>query len=48
MIAGGEDGLASLELGNAFLVAGFSHREVGLPLNRTAYTRMTAKLRAGT
>lgn len=47
MLATGEDGLASLELGNAFLMAGFSHREVELPLNRTAYTRILAKLRAG-
>jgi predicted dehydrogenase len=47
MIATGEEGLVALELANAFLLAGFTHREVELPLNRATYSRFLSKLRAG-
>ncbi len=48
MVANGQDGLNSLELANAILLAGYARREVELPLNRPRYERMLKKLRAGT
>ena len=36
LVATGEDGLRSLELANAMLLAGYTRQEVSLPLNRGA------------
>jgi predicted dehydrogenase len=48
LVADGEDGLRSLELANAMLLAGYTHREVKLPLDRNAFERMLKKLQSGT
>ncbi len=48
MIANGEDGLRSLELANSILLAGYTRREVQLPLDRNAFERTLKKLQAGT
>lgn len=48
MIATGEDGLRSLELANAILLAGYTRREVKLPLDRNAFERTLKKLQSGT
>lgn len=47
LVANGEDGLRSLELANAMLMAGFMRREVTLPVDRGGYERMLRKLREG-
>jgi predicted dehydrogenase len=48
MIANGEDGLRSLELANAILLAGYTRREVKLPLDRNTFERTLKKLQSGT
>lgn len=48
LIATGEDGLRSLELANAMLLAGYTRQEVPLPLNRGRFERMLKQLKAGT
>ena len=47
LVANGEDGVRALELANAFLMAGYTRREVSLPLDRDAYETMLLRLRAG-
>lgn len=47
MIANGEDGLRALELANAILMAGYTRREIALPLNPRAFERIHKKLQAG-
>ena len=47
MVASGEDGLRSLELANAILLAGYTRREVKLPLARDAFERTLKKLQNG-
>jgi predicted dehydrogenase len=47
MIADGEDGLRALELANAILLAGYTRREVELPLSRSRYERMLKQLQKG-
>ena len=47
MIANGEDGLRALELANGMLLAGYSHQEVAIPVDRGKYERMLRKLREG-
>lgn len=47
MVATGEDGLRALEIANAMLLAGFTHREVELPVNRGKFERMLKKLQQG-
>ncbi len=47
LIANGPDGLAALELGNAILLAGYTRREVSLPLDRAAYDQMLKSLQEG-
>jgi predicted dehydrogenase len=47
MIADGEDGLRALELANAILLAGYTRREVQLPLSRPRYERMLKQLQRG-
>lgn len=47
LIATGEDGVRALELANAFLLSGYTRREVSLPLDRAAYDAMLVQLRAG-
>jgi predicted dehydrogenase len=47
MIAGGSEGVAALELANAILLAGYTHREVQLPLDRSAFDAMLEKLQGG-
>ncbi|MBV9868513.1 MAG: Gfo/Idh/MocA family oxidoreductase [Abitibacteriaceae bacterium] len=47
LIATGEDGLRSLELANAMLMAGYTRQEVALPLDRGRFERMLKKLRDG-
>ncbi len=47
LIARGEDGVASLELANAILMAGITRREVSFPLDRVAYQELLAKLQNG-
>ena len=47
LIARGEDGVASLQLANAILLAGVTHQEVQLPLDRNAYAEALEKLRNG-
>ena len=37
LVATGQDGLAALELGNAMLLAGYTRREVQLPLDRAVF-----------
>lgn len=47
MIADGRQGIAALELANAILLAGFTHQEVKLPLDRAAFDAMLEKLQSG-
>lgn len=47
MLADGRDGLAALELGNAILLAGYTRREVSLPLDRAAFDAMLQQLQEG-
>ncbi len=47
LIARGEDGVASLELANAILMAGIMRREVQFPLDRAAYKDVLSKLQSG-
>lgn len=47
LIARGEDGVASLELANAILMASITRREVHFPLDRAAYKDVLAKLQSG-
>lgn len=47
MVANGEDGLRSLEVANAILMAGYTHREVNFPLDYNAVQEMFDKLCAG-
>ena len=47
LVASGEDGLRSLELANAMLLAGFTRAEVKLPLDRGKFDRMLKKLIGG-
>lgn len=47
MVANGEDGLRSLELANAILIAGYTRREVKLPLDPEVFDQMLQKLQAG-
>ncbi len=47
MIAGGRDGVAALELANSILLAGYTHREVTLPLNRGAFDALLERLQSG-
>lgn len=47
LIANGEDGLRSLELANAMLLAGYTRRETSLPLDRARFERTLEKLKAG-
>ncbi|HEX8833340.1 MAG TPA: Gfo/Idh/MocA family oxidoreductase [Abditibacteriaceae bacterium] len=45
MYADGNDGLRSLELANAMLLAGYTRKEVSLPLSRKKYEKLLNKLR---
>lgn len=47
LLADGRDGLAALELGNAILLAGYSRREVSLPLDRAAFDTLLHRLQQG-
>lgn len=47
LVARGEDGLAALELGNAMLLAGYTRREVALPLDRDEFEAMLHRLQEG-
>ena len=47
MVASGQDGLNTLELANAMLMAGYTRRQVTLPLDRDAYESMLEQLREG-
>lgn len=47
LVATGEDGLKALELANAILMAGYTRKEVKLPLSRSGYERMLKKLCEG-
>ncbi len=47
LIARGEDGVASLELANAILLAGMGEQKVRLPLDRQAYADTLEKLQSG-
>ncbi len=44
LTASGEDGLASLELANTILLAGFKRREIDFPLDRKRYDKLLKKL----
>jgi predicted dehydrogenase len=46
LFCSGESGLTQLEVANAIILSGKLGKPVKLPLNRTAYTAMLAKLRA--
>ena len=46
MVATGEDGVNSLELGNAIMLSGDLHESVRLPLDRNAYDRFIERKRA--
>jgi predicted dehydrogenase len=48
MVATGEDGLRALELANAILMAGYTRREIELPMDAAAFDAMLEKLQAGT
>lgn len=48
MVADGREGLRALEMANAILMAGYTHREVKLPMSRAAFDEMLSKLQAGT
>ncbi len=47
LVADGRDGLKALELANAILLAGYTRREVALPLDRTAFDAMLEQLQSG-
>ncbi len=47
MVASGKEGLQALELANAILSAGYTRREVSLPLDRAAFDAMLEKLQNG-
>jgi predicted dehydrogenase len=47
LVATGEDGLRALEFGNAVLLAGYTRREVKLPLAAGAFETMLEKLQSG-
>ena len=47
MVGDGADGVRALELANALLMAGFSRREVSLPLDRNEVDEMLKKLQEG-
>ena len=47
LVADGRDGMKALELANAILLAGYSHREVELPVDRNAVDAMLKNLQAG-
>ena len=47
LVANGEDGVRSLELANAMLLAGYTRREVKLPLDRNKFERLLKKLQNG-
>lgn len=47
LVADGMDGLRSLELANALLLSGYTHRSVTLPLDRAGYDAFLAEKRAG-
>lgn len=47
MIADGREGRKALELANAILLAGYTRREVKLPLDRAAFDEMLEKLQGG-
>jgi predicted dehydrogenase len=47
MVADGKDGLHSLEMANAILMAGYKHKEIEFPLNRKKYEQMLKKLQKG-
>lgn len=47
IIADGEAGVRSLELANAILLAGYTRRQVNLPIDRNAVERMLKKLQGG-
>lgn len=45
LVAPGEDGIRSLELGNAMLMSGLTHKPVDLPMDRQAYVKLLDDLR---
>lgn len=47
MVATGEDGLRALEIANGMLLAGFTHEEVELPVDRARYDDMLKRLCEG-
>jgi predicted dehydrogenase len=47
MVASGREGLQALELANAILSAGYTRREVQLPLDRAAFDAMLERLQNG-
>ena len=47
MVADGREGVKALELANAILMAGYTHREVELPLDRNAVDAMLKNLQEG-
>jgi predicted dehydrogenase len=47
MVANGRDGRDALELANGILLAGYTHREVALPIDREQFDNMLSKLQAG-
>ena len=48
LVADGRDGLKALELANAILMAGYTRREVELPLDRVRFDSMLKQLQEGT
>ncbi len=48
LVADGRAGRAALELANAILLAGYTRREVALPLDSAAFDDMLSQLQAGT
>ena len=48
MAANGNDGLLAVELANAILAAGYTRREVTLPLDADNFEEMLGKLQSGT
>jgi hypothetical protein len=47
LVATGDDGRRAVEFANAILLASYSRRQVGLPLNRRRYTRLLRRLQCG-
>jgi predicted dehydrogenase len=47
LVANGEDGLHSLEMANAILMAGYKRKEIEFPLDRHKYEKMLKKLQKG-